>query len=329
MSDFAQLQYICPNCFSQKTVNDVLFCRNAVKAKPDYRKRYFWHVLHPRLDGPENARCFADWRTYPANQRLLREKIVLGVTDYAGDTLTQRVCPECHYPTANPWDLTLLLLPWTETGVDCGRGMEFFNALGQSKHGWQVDMLQADPEQALMPYVRAAFADTFMQLPIGLIDGDRVLDEGLLTRYVQASSAAIVWLKLDPADCGEAAADLEAIRVLLDLSEIGGSRGDGIERPTVIFLDADETLPEQPLELKQWLEERHHNLLNALNMLFMRFCTFVWHENYAETAEKAAGWLLQTSFEGQWPTGVSAEPKSYDTPVDVPLQEKCPAKSKT
>lgn len=312
MNDFATLHYTCPNCFAQRAVNDVLFRRNAVKRGPDYRKRYFWHTLHPELPGPEDTRGLADWRSYPVAQRLLRDEIVLGVTDYNGDALQQRVCPECHYPTAHPLEHTLLLLPWSDEGVDFARGQEFLKALASGGR-WQLEALQADAERVLMPYLKAADREQrSIQLP-GAMNAD------LLARYQQAGNASVLWLDLEAPGPDGAAADLGAIDVLLRLSEVGGARGERIARPTAVFLCAEEPLPETP---EQWLRETHHNLLNALNALFLRFQLFPWQKGPSATAERAAAWLVQAALDRSAPP--AAEPTLTGAPETAEAPETAP-----
>lgn len=288
MKNYAELQYICPNCFSQRNVNDVLFLRNAVKRAPDYRKCRFWRVMNPDKPLPQYIRSLADWRAYPEDQRVLREGVVTGVVDFNGDLMNRRICPECHYPTAGPGDRELLTLFWTDDGADEERGEKFFSALEKPEGKWAVEKLPADPDWALLTYEKATKDGLTLKAPLGLKNGDRLPDAGLLERYIQGCNAAVVWVKIAEGEIG----DLSAVATLRRLSAADGSC-DGINpRPTAVFL----LTGEQPQDLAAWLKEHHRNLFNALNSLFLQFQVFDWRDGAPEAVEEAADWLLQASF---------------------------------
>lgn len=271
MMDPNTARYVCPNCFSQRAANDVLFFRNVLSRTPDRRKLQYWRRFHPEAPDGTPARddylCLANWRLYPAERRLVREGLIEGLRDYSGDELRLRVCPECGYRVRDvqiPWIHPLF---WSARGVDLGLGEQLLSELGGHR-------MSALPGVILLDRVRASLADgTVIQLPTGLWRNGKPLDPGVFQRYQRFSNAAVLCLELDATTGGKPVADYGANETLLGFTELDGYRGAPTIRPTAVLLqtadrDAD---PHSPADL---LSVRHRNLSNALKLMLKNHSVF-------------------------------------------------------
>ncbi len=265
MINASELKYLCPNCFRLKTVNDVLFMRNAVKKGPDHIKRRYWRAFHSGEVVHNSTRCLADWRTYPQDMRIVRSGVVTGVIDYNGDRLEKRFCPDCRYSVYDPMAKTVWPLFWDSDGADIEFGKKAFGAL----RDWKTELISADPRYSLIDRMRAESPkETMMELPLGLIKDGRPVDEAAFDRYCRFSNAAVILVRLDNIDDGLPAADYNAIDTLLAFTAIDGARGERTFRPTTVLIDADDGRSVERNELNEWLKEYHHNFMNSLHALF-------------------------------------------------------------
>lgn len=272
MMDRNTARYVCPNCFSQRAANDVLFFRNTLSCTPNRRKLQYWRRFHPETSAGAPARddhrCLADWRLYPAERRLVREGLVEGLRDYSGDELRLRVCPECGYRVRDvqiPWIHPLF---WSARGVDLHLGEQLLSELGGHR-------MSALPGVVLLDRVRASLADgTVIQLPTGLWRNGKPLDPGVFQRYLRFSNAAVLCLDLDATTGGKPVADYGATETLLGFTELDGYRGAPTLRPSAVLLqtagqDADRA------SLTDLLAVPHRNLSNALNLMLKNHRVFL------------------------------------------------------
>lgn len=291
MMKYNDLRYICPNCFCQRAVNDVLFRRDVVnKTIPDPRKTARWKKIYG-ISG-ENICCtqgLADWRIYPESQRLVSDDMVLGIIDYSGDRLTQRICPECHYPTDSIMEYVLRVVPWSTNGFDLNAGEVFLNRIADSLKQ-EVQYLAPNPETRLMPYKLVTLNNNVrVQLPTGICNNKGIVDSQLSERYFKTSNAVVVFIDFSDADTEND--DLALVDSLLDYSETQGFRGSFIDCPTVFIINRTLDNEQSNNSAEEWLQEEHRNLFNAVQGIFLQYKVFFSDIDYAE----AASWLSSVS----------------------------------
>ncbi|MCD8144612.1 MAG: hypothetical protein LUD79_04655 [Oscillospiraceae bacterium] len=310
MSDFAQLQYVCPNCFTQRAVNDVLFQRNVRRNVPDIPKLRFWNGLHPGGEFVPTTRCTADWRQYPVSQREVQQDVVTALRDYNGDRLTVRICPECDYPTASPMDESLLLLSWGAQGMDFDQAQTFFQALSAPESGFSMERLPADVEQRAMEYIRVAANGGCLLFPCGLAQISGA--EELKVRYAHRANAALLWLRLEAG--GPQTADYDAVQTVLSYTEACGEWGMFNLRPVAVLLSGD-AIPENRDAVQGWLEQEHHNLFNALGANLGSWTALNWQAQNGPSAKAVAEWLLFPQGRPETPSApVQAAPQTEEPP---------------
>jgi hypothetical protein len=330
MGENNQRQYVCPNCFTQRTCNDVHFRRHIIRAVPDYRQSALYHCVHPQEPLPKESYAIADWRSYPAAQRVVGPEGIEGLRDYSGEPLNTPVCPACHYPLYQMGGRFVTLLPWQGGHIAYEEGTALLESLAQQPASWQVARQSPRPQDQAVNYMQARFQNgAVVQYPEGLREGDPQRLASVLQNYQRRAEAGVFWLEpedltgYDPEN-PQLRLDLATMRSLEDYAEAIGAATFRTQRPTVYFVALPAGWNQE--KLQDCLQNEHLALLGGIRVLTPNHLILPWRAGDGAVASEAMEWILTQLglVSPQQQPVVPPEPTCTDPTQTVPTQASVP-----
>ncbi len=317
MSHLYESQYVCPNCFTQRNINNVFFRRNQMVNRYDERMLNIQSRIagekksnEEDADTEKKSYSLLRWQEVEVACRNVQDGVVFAVQDFNGDLLQTRVCSDCHYPLPPIGAAQVTLLPWANNGVDFTQAARLLNTLASEPLNLPADVTQEDDLNVALAYCVVQTPAGILRYPIGLQTAGDALDRTLLDNYITRANVAALWLEAEPAQEEEQCLDLEAMD---SLDRYQQARSSGVMeslRPTVCFV----RLAEENVDLMTELRRSHKRLLRAINFCFPSCLILPWRDGDAEIAWKAAGWMMESQMSAPAPAEEPAAAQNTSLP---------------
>ena len=288
-----EYQYLCPNCLEQRGKNEVLFRRNRIRPVPDLARCRLQRYLQSEENLQKTSWALADWRQYPAGNRMLENGRLVSLKDYDGEILNQRVCPACHclLPSlATPFSC---LLSWKNRGPEYKRCLTLLHLAAQSQ-GWTSGGEGPAAETFLKYESIVSESGAVLYFPIGLQERKtpRMIHEWV-DRWIHRANQAIVWLNLDQIP--------ESIYAVENYAKAICATSFASDRPTVYLLETEDPSLTSADALQEKMEDSGRILLQNIQLVSgEQYRILPWSEAVSKaSARQAVEWLAGNSAEKQ------------------------------